>query len=41
MDTTNLDRCGYTLTLRGYDRTIVNNGAGVHNNSKAVGFSVI
>ena len=41
VDTTNLDRCGYTLTLRGYDRTIVNNGAGVHNNSKAVGFSVI
>ncbi len=42
LDTTNLDKCGYTLTLRGYDRTIIdNNGAVVHSNSKAVGFSVI
>jgi hypothetical protein len=37
-----MDKCGYTLTLRGYDRTIINNnGAIVHSAAKAVGFSVI
>jgi hypothetical protein len=36
-----LDPCGYTLTLRAYDRAIVNsNGAIVHQASKAVGFCV-
>ncbi len=41
LDTTPLDKCGYTLTLRASDRTIVNsNGAIVHSGSKAVGFSV-
>ena len=40
--TAKLDKCGYTLTLWAYDRTIVNsNGAIVHWNKKAVGFSVI
>jgi len=42
LDTTNLDKCGYTLTLWAYDRTIVNsNGAIVHWDKKAVGFSVV
>lgn len=42
LDTTPMDKCGYTLTLRGYDRTIIdNNGAIVHKTSKAVGFSVV
>ncbi len=42
LDTSKLDKCGYTLTLWAYDRTIVNsNGAVVHWNKKAVGFSVI
>jgi hypothetical protein len=37
-----LEKCGYTLILRGYDRTIVsNNGSIVHAASKAVGFAVI
>jgi hypothetical protein len=37
-----LDTCGYTVTLRGYDRTIVDsNGAIVHSAGKAVGFSVV
>ncbi len=41
LDTSKMDKCGYTLTLRGYDRAIVNsNGAVVHHNGKAVGFSV-
>lgn len=41
LDTTPLDKCGYTLTLRAWDRTIVNsNGAIEHSGSKAVGFSV-
>jgi hypothetical protein len=42
LHTTNLDKCGYTLTLKAYDRTIINsNGAIVHWNKKAVGFSVV
>lgn len=42
LDTTNLDKCGYTLNLWAYDRTIVNsNGAIVHWDKKAVGFSVV
>jgi hypothetical protein len=42
LDTNPLDKCGYTLTLRGYDRTIIsNNGAIVHSAAKAVGFGVI
>ncbi len=36
-----LDPCGYTLTLRAYDRAIVySNGAVVHQASKAVVFCV-
>jgi hypothetical protein len=41
LDTSKLDKCGYTLTLVGSDRTIVNNGASTHTASKAVGFSVV
>ncbi len=42
LDTHGMDPCGYTLTLRAYDRTIVNsNGAVVHWNKKAVGFSIV
>ncbi len=42
LDTTKLDKCGYTLTLWARDRTIVNsNGLSYHWNQKAVGFSVI
>jgi hypothetical protein len=42
LDTTKLDKCGYTVTLRAYDRAIVDsNGAVVHSASKAVGFSVV
>jgi hypothetical protein len=42
LDTSKLDKCGYTATLRAYDRAIVNsNGAVVHSASKAVGFSVV
>jgi hypothetical protein len=41
LQTASLDKCGYTLTLWAYDRTIVDsNGAIVHWNRKAVGFSV-
>jgi hypothetical protein len=41
IDTSVLDKCGYALILRGYDRTIrSNNGAAVHSAAKAVGFSV-
>jgi hypothetical protein len=41
LDTSKLDPCGYTLTLWGYDRTIVDsNGAIVHYAGKAVGFSI-
>ncbi len=37
-----MDKCGYTLTVRGYDRTIINNnGAIVHSAGKAVGFAVV
>lgn len=36
-----LDPCGYTLTLRAWDRAILNsNGAVMHSGSKAVGFSI-
>jgi hypothetical protein len=42
LNTSNLDKCGYTLILWAYDRTIINsNGAIVHWEKKAVGFSVI
>jgi hypothetical protein len=42
LDTSKLDKCGYTLTLRGYDRTILNsNSSSAHTASKAVGFAVI
>ena len=42
LNTAPMDKCGYTLTLRGYDRTIVNsNGSSVHSNGKAIGFSVV
>lgn len=42
LDTTPLDKCGYTVTLGAYDRAICNsNGAVVHSASKAVGFSVV
>lgn len=41
IDTSKLDKCGYALILRAEDRTIRNNnGAVVHEASKAVGFSV-
>jgi hypothetical protein len=41
LDTTNLDTCGYTLTVWAWDRTIVDsNGAIEHTASKAVGFAV-
>jgi hypothetical protein len=41
LSTAPLDKCGYTVTLRVYDRAIVNsNGAVTHSASKAVGFSV-
>ncbi len=41
LDITKLDPCGYTATLRAYDRTIIDsNGAIVHSNAKAVGFAV-
>jgi hypothetical protein len=37
-----MDKCGYTLSLYAYDRTIVDsNGAVVHGQMKAVGFSVV
>jgi len=42
LNTNVMDKCGYALILRGYDRTIINNnGAIVHSASKAVGFSVV
>ncbi len=42
LDTTHIDPCGYAVTLRAYDRAIVDsNGARVHAASKSVGFSVI
>jgi len=42
LDTTLLDKCGYTVTLVVSDRAIVDsNGAVVHSASKAVGFSVV
>ena len=42
LDTSKLDKCGYTVTLRVWDRAIVNsNGAVTHSASKAVGFAVI
>jgi len=42
LDTSPMDKCGYTLTVRGYDRTIINNnGAIVHSAGKAVGFAVV
>jgi hypothetical protein len=41
LDTSKLDKCGYTVTLTVSDRAIVNsNGAVVHSASKAVGFAV-
>ena len=41
LDTSDLDPCGYTLTLRAWDRAIVNSNGAVHHwNRKAVGFSV-
>ena len=41
INTSQLDKCGYTVTLRAYDRAIVNsNGAVVHSAAKSVGFSV-
>jgi hypothetical protein len=42
LDTSKLDKCGYTVTLRAYDRAIVNsNGAVVHEAAKSVGLSVV
>ena len=42
LDTSPMDKCGYTLTLRGYDRTIIDSGsAWGHHDAKAVGFSVV
>ncbi len=42
LNTGKMDKCGYTVVLWAYDRTIVNsNGAVVHWNKKAVGFSIV
>ena len=42
LDTSLMDKCGYTLTLVRYDRTIINNNtSSSHANHKAVGFSVV
>ncbi len=42
IDTSGLDTCGYTLTLWAYDRAILHsNGVIMHQEKKAVGFSVI
>ena len=42
IDTSKLDKCGYALILRGWDRTVrSNNGAVTHSAAKAVGFSVV
>jgi len=42
LNTSQMDKCGYTLTIRGYDRTILNsNVASAHSAGKAVGFAVI
>jgi hypothetical protein len=41
LDTNKPDKCGYTLTLTGSDRTIINSNGGPHTASKAVGFAVI
>lgn len=35
-----VDDCGFTVTLRGWDRTLVNNGNHRHEGAKAVGFAV-
>lgn len=41
LDTSNLDKCGYTLTVWAYDRAIINSNAALtHWNRKSVGFSV-
>lgn len=41
LETQNLDKCGYTLTIWAHDRAIIDsNVALVHKRSKAVGFSV-
>ena len=41
LDTSKLDVCGYTLTLRAYDRAILNsNMANCHWATKSVGFSI-
>jgi hypothetical protein len=41
VDTAKLDKCGYTLTIRAYDRVILDSNAALtHGNSKAIGFSV-
>jgi hypothetical protein len=42
LDTSPMDKCGYTLTLVGSDRTIVDsNAASSHSGAKAVGFAVV
>jgi hypothetical protein len=42
LDTSLLDKCGYTVTLHAWDRAIVNSNAALeHTALKAVGFSVI
>lgn len=42
LDTSPLAKCGYTLMLRAYDRTILNSGSSYgHSAAKAVGFSVV
>lgn len=41
LDTSKLDVCGYTLTLRAYDRAILNSNSAIcHWATKSVGFSV-
>ncbi len=42
IDTSLLDKCGYTLMVEARDRTILNSNTGsTHYGAKAVGFSVI
>ena len=40
LNVNDVDDCGFTVTLRGYDRTLVNNGTHTHGAAKAVGFAV-
>ncbi len=41
IDTSKLNKCGYTLRLRGYERTILNSNHNFPYSDKYVGFSVV